>query len=83
MGARCGNVLKAGLCILVNDSSKAMDTKVGRQVAIVVLKSERIHLGLEHSDGVSKLRKLDGPKEDTTAVPVIDVEIKLFLETEV
>jgi hypothetical protein len=83
VGARWGNVLKAGLCILVNACSKAMDMKVGRQVAIVVLKLERIHLGLEHGDCVSKLRKLDGPKEDTSAVPVIKVEIKLFLEMEV
>jgi len=67
----------------MNACSKAVDTKVGRQVAIIVLKSERIHLGLEHDDCVSKLRKLDGPKEDTTAVLAIEVEIKLFLETEI
>jgi hypothetical protein len=83
VGTRCCNVLEAGLQILVDACSKAVEMKVWRQVAIVILKLELIHLGLEHSDRVYKLWKLDGPKEDTTAALIVEVEIKLLLETEV
>jgi hypothetical protein len=47
VGTRRCNIFEVGLQILVDACSMVIKTKVWRQVAVVILKSEQIHLGLE------------------------------------
>jgi hypothetical protein len=67
----------------VDAGGQSVKAQVGREEAVVILKSERVDLSLQDSGSVPKLWCLDGPKKDVTAMMIVKMEVEFFLKAEI